>query len=197
MRRLRAVGRGRFASGALLGFAAIGCAPEPPPANERDVARALAAEVLAPLGEALATLRPSDCRTDGETDVAVPAALFAAFLAANDLGGDGSRAGLDRADLGRLAPRLRLLAPDESPLAASIRERKPVVALSRIGIAGDEALACVEAFGADQRGFLVLLRRARGGAWAVHAELEAWREETPPPEELPDGTLYEPDRAAP
>lgn len=167
-------------------MALFGCVPSLPPAQETDVVGFLVDDLLLPMGEVLVTNRASDCATDGVTDSAVPASLFAAFLAANQ----GDLAGLD---LAAYSPRLRVVSSDASPRFTAARMQAPVVALSRIGLAGDEALACVEVFGIDERGFFLLLRRDRAGTWSTHSELEAWRVDASDgaAEELPDGTLYE------
>ena len=167
-------------------MALAGCAPELPPARQADVLRFLADDLLASMGDVLVTSRASDCGTHGETGSAVPAALFAAFLAANS-------EDFAPLDLSAYSSRLRVDASGAPPRTISRRDREPVVALSHVGIEGDEALACVEVFSVDERGFFVLLRRDHAGKWSVHAELEAWRIEASASaaEELPDGTLYE------
>ena len=169
----------RFCALAVLLF---GCARELPPASEQDVLDTLAQDFLLPMGDVLIASWPSDCRTDGETDAPVQAALFAAFLAANERD-DG--AGLPRQ--GRAA-RLRVDASGLPPRTVSAQHREPVVAFSRAGLLGDDALVCVEVFGMQERAFFVLLERDAVGQWSVRTELEVWAEL--PPEELPDGELY-------
>ena len=170
----------------MLPLALPGCAPSLPPAQETDVVGFLVDDFLLPMGEVLLASRASDCATDGVTDTAVPASLFAAFLAANQ----GDPAPLD---LAAYSSRLRVVSSAAAPRSVAARERAPVVALSRIGLASDEALACVEVFGGDERGFFLLLRRDHAGEWGLHSELEAWRVDASDgaAEELPDGTLYE------
>ena len=168
-----------------IALACCSCAPDPGPPREQDALAALAKDFIRPMGTVLVVSRPSDCRTDGETDAAIPADLFAALLTANhDAGGVHLPASVRTDDSG------------QSPRAISAQRREPVVALSRIGIAGNDALACVEVFGVEERAFFVLLRRDGGGRWSVRSELEAWSEGDPmpwerAPEELPDGALYE------
>lgn len=175
---------GRLALLALLAVA--GCGKPLPPAQEQDVAAALVRAVLRPMGEVLVVSGPSLCATDGETDAAIPAQLFASYLAAN--GSDAG--GLDPAALGGL----RLSGPDVPPRQLAAERGETVVAVSRIGLAGDAALACLEVFGADERGFLLEFARDYDGRWAVRAEHAAWQREPMPwelaPEELPDGTPY-------
>ena len=160
----------------------FGCARELPPAAEQDVLDALAKDFLLPMGDVLVASWPSDCRTDGETNAPVQAALFAAFLVANEHN-DG--AGLPRQ---ALAARLRVDPSGLPPRTVSAQHRAPVVAFSRVGLLGDDALVCVEVFGVQERAFFVLLRRDAVGLWSVRTELEVWAEL--PPEELPDGELY-------
>lgn len=171
---------------AAIALPLCGCSPDLPAARQADVARVLANDLVLPMGKNVVVLsRASDCGTQGETGTAVSAALFAAFMAAND----DDAAPLD---LGALAPQLRVDSSGMAARALNRRQRRPVVALSRVGIDGDEALACVEVFSVDERGFFVLLRRDYAGAWSIHAELEAWRVEAAAnvAEELPDGTPY-------
>ena len=172
--------------GTLFALALFGCAPDLPLAREADVVRFLMDDFVLPMGDVLVVSRVSDCNTDGETESAVPAALFAAFLTANDE---------DFAPLNLTAysPRLRVDSSGTPPRTINRHERKPVVALSRVGIDGNEALACIEVFSVDERGFFLVLRRDHAGKWSLHTELEAWRVEASASaaEELPDGTPYE------
>ena len=159
-----------------------GCAAEPPPATEQDVLAALAADLLLPMGDIRVAGWPSDCRTDGVTDAPVASALFAAFLDAN--------AGTARVNLafGGQAARLRVDSSGIHPRRLSAEHTEPVVAVSHIGMVGDEALVCVEVFGVQERAFLVPLNRGRSGSFVVQSEIEVWSELAP--EELPDGELY-------
>ena len=171
---------------ALTALAA--CTPDLPPATEFEVMQALAREYVLPLGQLPVVSRPSDCRTAGETKAALPAELFAAFLAANE-----SRAG--NFDLARAAPRLQVDDSGDSPRRIAARARTPALLISRAGLLGDQALVCMEVFGNEERSFFLLMKRDAAGAWSVRSELEAWREDKPlspdlPPEELPDGSLW-------
>lgn len=174
---------------ALVAFAAIGAgAPAlfgcgAPPPREADVVRALVNEYAPPLRDAVFVGVTSDCRSARGTDAPVDAALFAAFLAANR--------GAARQDLGPHARRVRLDESGELPSLVAAREGGIAVAISRVGIAGDAALVCVEAFGADQMGHLVLLARVDAETWSLRAAYEAWRRDVARPEELPDGRLFD------
>ncbi len=164
----------------------LGCGPEQP-VREQDVIDALVEDFFLPMDGVLVVSWPSDCRTEGETDAVVSAALFAALLAAND----------EYAEPFDLPARLRVDRSGTSPRMLSARQREPVLGLSRIGIAGNEALACVEVFGVQERAFFLLLERDGSNGWSVRSELEAWHEGDPmpwerEPEELPDGELYGP-----
>ncbi len=163
---------------AVIVLSAAGCAEEAPP-TEADVAAALVAGFLRPIGDVLMTSAPSDCRTEGETDAPVPAGLFGAFLVANDE--------TEPLDLEAFSG-LRVDASHTPPRTLSAARGELVVSVSRIGLAGDQALACIEVFGAQERAFFVLLARS-GRAWEVRSEIEVWSEL--PPEELPGGELYE------
>ena len=97
--------------------------------------------------------------------------------------------------LGKPWPRGCALTPSGlPPRTVSAQHRAPVVAFSRVGLLGDDALVCVEVFGVQERAFFVLLRRDAVGLWSVRTELEVWAEL--PPEELPDGELYKMMRCA-
>lgn len=119
--------------------------------------------------------------------MAVPPAAWAAYRAANadDAGG---------LDIDRYVA--RLLVDTSGAEAETIRARRgmPVVSLSRVGLAGDDALLCVEIYGAGDRGYYLLFRRDGRGNWVLKSELAAWEEAAEswelPPEEMPDGELY-------
>lgn len=162
-----------------------GCQQDLPPPREQDVVDVLVDSVLARMGEVVVVSRPSDCRG---TKVAVPPAAWAAYRAANadDAGG---------LDIDRHADRLLLDNSDADAETIRARRGMPVVSLSRVGLAGDDALLCVEIFGAGDRGYYLLFRRDGRGDWTLKSELAAWEEAAEswelPPEELPDGELYE------
>ena len=168
----------------VLAVLLAGCQQDRPPPREQDVVDVLVDSVLIRMGKVVVASRPSDCRG---TKVAVPPAAWAAYRAANadDAGG---------LDLDRHAA--RLLLDDSDADAETIRARRgmPVVSLSRVGLAGDDALLCVEIFGAGDRGYYLLFRRDGRGDWTLKSELAAWEEAAEswelPPEELPDGELY-------
>lgn len=168
---------GRHVCAALLALLACGCTEEAPP-TEADAAKALVASFLRPIGDVLMTSAPSDCRTDAETDAPIPAALFGAFLVANE--------GAEPLGLEAFGG-LRVDGSGAPARIVSAERGEPVISVSRIGLTGNQALVCIEVFGAQERAFFVLLERA-GGAWAVRSEIEVWSEL--PPEELPDGELY-------
>lgn len=172
----------------LIGALALAnCERQLPAGREQDVLRAVVADVLLPLGPAgkvLVVGRPSDCQTRGQTNAPVPAVLFNAFLTANE---DDSAP----VDLQAISTRLQVDSSGTSPRALSARTAKTVVAVSKVGIAEDQALACLEVFGGEETGFFLLLSR-NGGDWSLDSELPVWRDEaTRPAEELPDGTMYD------
>lgn len=162
----------------------VGCQQDLPPPREYDVVDVLVDSVVTRMDKVVVVSRPSDCRG---TKVAVPPAAWAAYLTANVDAGDGL-------DLDRYAAKLHV---DTSLAEAeTIRARRgmPVVSLSRVGLAGDDALLCVEIFGAGEKGYYLLFRRDGDGRWSLRSELPAWEEAAEswelPPEELPDGELY-------
>ena len=162
----------------------VGCGPELPPPTEQDVVDVLVDAVIAPLGTVVVISEPSDCRG---SKVPVPPAAWAAFLDANRVD--------DGLDLARYATRLTLDASGAEAESVRARRGMPVMSLSRVGLADDDALLCVEIYGAGDRGYYLLFRRDRSGQWSLESEIEAWEEAAEswelPPEELPDGTAYE------
>ena len=161
-----------------------GCQQDLPPPREQDVVDVLVDSVVARMGKVVIASRPSDCRG---TKVAVPPAAWASYRAANadDAGG---------LDLDRHAARLTLDTSGAEGETIRARRGMPVVSLSRVGLAGDDALLCVEIFGAGDRGYYLLFRRDGRGDWTFKSELAAWEDAAEswelPPEELPDGELY-------
>ena len=132
--------------------------PEP---RETDVLASLVAEFVGPLGEVAVASAASDCRTDGETRAALPAALFQAFLAANAQAGPF--------DLTPFAHRVQVLPAD-----VDVASSGTVVSVSRAGLLGNDALVCVEVLGREERAFFVVLQRNHEGVWRVTRELAAW-----------------------
>ena len=175
--------RPRFglAVGALL---VAGCG-EAPPASEQDVLETLVRDVVVPMGKVVVVSRPSDCRRARQ---AVPAKVWSAFLEAN---------APDTAGLGLSDHAARLVIDDSgvSPSLVRIQRGRPVVALSRIGLAGDQALMCIEVYGAEERGYYLLFGRDGTGSWSARQEFAAWSEAAEEwelePEELPNGRVYE------
>ena len=162
-----------------------GCQQDLPPPREQDVVDVLVDSVLVRMGKVVVASRPSDCRG---TKVAVPPAAWAAYRAANS----DDAAGLD---LDRHAATLLLDTSDADAETIRARRGMPVVSLSRVGMAGDDALLCVEIFGAGDRGYYLLFRSDGRGNWQLTSELAAWEDAAAswelPPEELPDGERYE------
>lgn len=162
-----------------------GCQQDLGEPREQDVVDVLVETVISRMDKVVVVSRPSDCRG---TKVAVPPDAWSAYLAANADDADGL-------DLDRYAPKLRLDTSAADAETIRFRRGMPVVSVSRLGLAGDDALLCVEIFGAGDRGFYLLYRRDAGGRWSLASELPAWEEAAAswelPPEELPDGELYE------
>lgn len=169
--------------GALVVLLA-GCQQDLPPPREQDVVDVLVDSVIARMGKVVVASRPSDCRG---TKVAVPPAAWAAYRAANAGDADGL-------DLDRHATRLMLDTSGAEAETIRARRGMPVLALSRVGLAGDDALLCVEIFGAGDRGYYLLFQRDGRGEWTLKSELAAWEDAAEswelPPEELPDGEPY-------
>lgn len=170
----------------VLALLLAGCGQPQQLPREQDVVDALVDSVISRMGRVVVVSRPSDCRG---ARVAVPPAAWAAYRDANGDDADGL-------DLAAYAARLRVDTSKADAEAIRARHGMPVVALSRVGLAGDAALLCVEIFAAGDRGYYLLLDRAAGGSWSLKSELPAWEEAAEswelPPEELPDGELYRP-----
>ena len=168
----------------VLALCLAGCRPELPPPTEQDVVDVVVDAVIAPMGEVVVVSQPNDCRG---SKVSVPPAAWAAFLDANGFG--------DGLDLSGYATRLTLDTSGDEAESVRARRRMPVVSLSRVGLAENDALLCVEIYGAGDRGYYLLLRRDGRGQWSLKSEMEAWEEPAQawelPPEEMPDGTVYE------
>ncbi len=157
-----------------------------PPATESAALPSIVREYIEPLRDITVVSHPSTCRTNQTTTASVPGDLFAAFLGANE-------PGVGSIDLGRFSKRLELDESATDPVTLSIRLNRPVVAVSRMGMAGDQGLVCVEVFGAEERGFFIITERDARGRWTAKAEYDAWEQGDPTPwdtapEELPDGT---------
>ena len=169
---------------AAYALLAPGCS-EAPPTREQDVLQTLIRDVVVPMGKVVVVTRPSDCR---QAKQALPAEVWTAFLEANAPGADGL-------ELDAHAARLVVDESGTPPNLIRARRRQPVVALSRIGLAGDQALMCIEVYGAEDRGYYVLFGRDGRGHWSPQAEFVAWSEAAEAwelePEELPDGQVYE------
>ena len=157
-----------------------------PPATEAAAMPSVVREYIEPISGVAVMSYPSTCRTDGATTAAVPGDLFAAFREANG----GAAQPLD---LRPFSSRLDSEPSGVDPVTLSIRRNQPVVAISRMGVAGERALVCIEVFGALERGFFVITERDPRGRWSAIGEYDAWQESDPTPwdtepEELPDGT---------
>lgn len=176
--------RERLAALAVGALLAAGCG-EVPPASEEDVLETLVRDVVVPMGKVVVISRASDCR---QAKQALPVEVWTAFLEANAPGTNGI-------DLGAHTERLVMDESGAPPSLIRARRRQPVVALSRIGVAGETALMCIEVYGAEDRGYYVLFGRDDTGKWSARAELAAWTEAAEEwelePEELPDGQVYE------
>ncbi len=174
----------RFWLLAAYALLAPGCS-EAPPTSEQDVLRTLIRDVVLPMGKVVVVARPSDCR---QAKQAVPSQVWTAFLEANAPDADGL-------ELDAHAARLVVDQSGTPPNLIRARRGQPVVALSRIGIAADQALMCIEVYGAEDRGYYVLFGRDGRGQWSAREEYVAWSEAAEEwelePEELPDGQVYE------
>ena len=118
------------------------------------------------MGDLSIVSRPSDCRTDGQTSLAVPLGLFDAFLKANDEQSDD----FDLSEFGE-----RVTTTSGHPRRLYLRNRKPVVSISRAGMTTNDALICVEVYAREERAFFVFLRREES-TWRLAGEVVSWEE---------------------
>jgi len=155
-----------------------GCERQGPPV-ERDVMRKLLTGFVLPMGDLSIVSRPSDCRTDGQTSLAIPLRLFNAFLKAND----EQSTVFDLSEFGD-----RVTTTSDHPRRLYLRTRKPVVAVSRAGMTTNDALVCVEVYAHEERAFFVFLRRQKV-IWRLAGEVVSWEEpeETDLTEDPEDG----------
>lgn len=137
------------------------------------------------MGDVLVVSQPSNCQTDGYTNAPLPAGLFNALMMANT-------EDVQLPDLNTLSPHLNVDDSGKSPRLLSARLNKTVVAISKVGILDNAAIACLEVFGSTESGFFLVFSRDGTGKWNLDSELPAWENEPRwPAEELPDGTPYE------
>ena len=128
--------------------------------------RKLLTGFVLPMGELSIMSRPSDCRTDGKTGLAIPLGLFDAFLNAND----EQATMFDLSEFGD-----RVIPAGDTPRSVYLQVRNPVVSISRVGMTTNDALVCVEVFAQEERAFFVFLRR-EGAIWDLVGEAVAWEE---------------------
>ena len=155
---------GNLAGLALIGLIS-GCEPQSPPV-ERDVVRKLLTGFVLPMGNLSIVSRPSDCRTDGRSDLALPLGLFDAFLRANN----EQSTVFDLSEFGD-----RVAVTSDHPRRLYLRSRKPVVSVSRAGMTTNDALVCVEVYAQEERAFFVFLRREKT-TWRLAGEVVSWEE---------------------
>jgi len=158
-----------LAAGNLTGLTLLGlisgCEPQSPPV-ERDIVRKLLTGFVLPMGNLTIVSRPSDCRTDGQSDLALPLELFDAFLRANN----EQSTVFDLSEFGD-----RVATTSDNPRSLYLRSRKPVVSVSRAGMLTNDALVCVEVYAREERAFFVLLRREKT-IWHLAGEVISWEE---------------------
>ena len=128
--------------------------------------RKLLTGFVLPMGELSIMSRPSDCRTDGKSGLAIPLVLFDAFLNAND----EQAVAFDLSEFGD-----RVISAGDSPRSVYLQLRNPVVSISRVGMTKNDALVCVEVFAREERAFFVFLHR-EGATWDLVGEMVAWEE---------------------
>ena len=95
--------------------------------------RKLLTGFVLPMGELSIMSRPSDCRTDGKTGLAIPLDLFDAFLNAND----EQATMFDLSEFGD-----RVIPAGDTPRSVYLQVRNPVVSISRVGMTRNDASVC-------------------------------------------------------
>lgn len=152
------------------------------PTVERDIAKSLLASPLFQRGDFAITNQPSRCRSSGEVKGNVSAGLYEALQLANDTdSGD--------LELHRFQKERRVLDETRTPLQWFSEIKRPVMAISNVGVVENQALVCLELYATSSRGMFVTLEHAGADYWRMVANESAWEEIAEKPEEIPELTL--------
>lgn len=149
------------------------------PTAERDIAKSLLVSPLFQRGDFAITNQPSKCRVRGEVKGSISASLYQAFQASNDT---------DHGDLElhRHQKERQVLDESRTPLQWFREIKRPVMAISNIGVHETHALVCLELYASSSRGMFVTLEHAGADYWRMILNEQAWEENVEKPEEIPE-----------
>ncbi|MCY4095512.1 MAG: hypothetical protein OXG05_10365 [Gammaproteobacteria bacterium] len=152
------------------------------PTVERDISKSLLASPLFQRGDFALTNQPSRCRTGDELKGSISAGLYQSFQAANDTDvGD--------LQLHRFQKERQILDESLTPRQWSLEIRRPVMAISNVGVYDTQALVCLELYAASSRGMFVTLEHVGADYWRMIANEQTWEEIDEKPEEIPALTM--------
>ena len=152
------------------------------PTVERDISKSLLASPLFQRGDFALTNQPSRCRTGDELKGSISAGLYQSFQAANDTDvGD--------LQLHRFQKERQILDESLTPRQWSLEIRRPVMAISNVGVYDTQALVCLELYAASSRGMFVTLEHVGADYWRMIANEQTWEEIDEKPEEIPALTV--------
>lgn len=152
------------------------------PTAERDIAQSLLASPLFQRGDFAITNQPSRCRMGDEVKGGISAGLYQSFQMANDT---------DTGDLQLHRYQKERQILDESRTARQwfLEMKRPVMAVSNVGVYDEQALVCLELYATNSRGMFVTLEHVGADYWRMVADEQTWEEIDEKPEEIPELTL--------
>ena len=151
------------------------------PTAERDIAKSLLASPLFQRGDFAITNQPSKCRALGAVKGSISAGLYQSFQTANDMdNGD--------LELHRYQKERQVLDETRTPFQWFREVKRPVMAISNVGVYETQALVCLELYAASSRGMFVTLEHAGADYWRMISNEQAWEEIEEKPEEIPELT---------
>ena len=152
------------------------------PTVERDITKSLFASPLFERGDFAITNQPSRCRSRGEVKGSVSAGLYEAFQIANDKDvGD--------LQLHRYQKERQVLDETYTPLQWFRELKRPIMAISNVGVVENQALVCLELYASSSRGMFVILEHVGADYWRMVANESVWEDVAERPEEIPELTL--------
>ena len=151
------------------------------PTAERDIAKSLLASPLFQRGDFAITNQPSKCRVVGEVKGSISASLYQSFQAANDTNNGTLQ-------LHRFQKERQVLDETRTPFQWFREIKRPVMAISNVGVHETHALVCLELHASSSRGMLVTLEHVGADYWRMVANEQAWEDIVEKPEEIPELT---------
>ncbi|MCY3858675.1 MAG: hypothetical protein OXG25_07185 [Gammaproteobacteria bacterium] len=149
------------------------------PTVERDIAKSLLASPLFQRGDFAVTNQPSRCRTGDELKGKISAGLYQSFQTANNTDSGNLQ-------LHRFQKELQVLDESRTPSQWFREIKRPVMAISNVGVYDTQALVCLELYAASSRGMFVTLEHAGADYWRMIANEQTWEDIDEKPEEIPE-----------